>query len=99
VVVAAIVTAIGGVVLTLYTRRQERKANAPGSFRADMALRLERSDNERDRFKSRAEAAESTNAALQAGKFFDRLYIQMLLNHIWQGNPPPPPDPPAGFVP
>lgn len=37
--------------------------------------------------------------AFYADKHASRLYVAALLDHIWQRQQPPPPDPPAGYIP
>lgn len=34
-----------------------------------------------------------------ADKHASRIYVASLLDHIWQRKQPPPPDPPAGYIP
>ncbi|ABY23103.1 hypothetical protein RSal33209_1366 [Renibacterium salmoninarum ATCC 33209] len=37
--------------------------------------------------------------AFYADKHASRIYVAALLDHIWQRKEPPPPDPPAGYIP
>lgn len=74
-----------------------------------MAL-VDQLQEERDRLDNKLEKQEERHAndveklnkritGFYADKHKSRLYIAKLENHINLGNPPPPPEPPAGYVP
>lgn len=100
--VAALLAFAGGLVGHLITSKKNRSD-------LQQAL-IDQLQEERDRLDTKLEAQEERHAkdvnqlniritGFYADKSASRHYIAALESHIFQGNPPPPPVPPDGYVP
>lgn len=78
---------------------KKQKAEAKKQ-KAEMQLALfDQLQEERDRLDSKIDKLNTRITAFYADKHASRRYIASLERHIDQGLPPPPPAPPAGYVP
>lgn len=104
--VSSLITGIAGVRIGARTDRREMLAAA----KADSHAMIDQLQEERNQVEAKlgkeigdgaakVERLEKRIDIFYADKHASRLYVAALLDHIWQRKQPPPPDPPAGYVP
>lgn len=99
---SALLGAVGGILGTWAVARKSAREDTQAlidQLQEERAAFVSQLEREREETRTKHAAYEDRIDAFWGDKLASRRYVGALVDHIYQRREPPPPDPPAGYIP